>query len=61
MMWHSRTATRVDGTLGFADAVVTADGETVARASAVFRMLGNNGQEPVSPVRRTTGFACLRC
>jgi uncharacterized protein (TIGR00369 family) len=33
-------ATRVGGTLGFADAVVTADGEMVARASAVFRMLG---------------------
>jgi uncharacterized protein (TIGR00369 family) len=29
---------KVGGTLGFADALVTADGETIARASATFRM-----------------------
>ena len=30
---------KIGNTLGFADALVTADGETVARASATFRML----------------------
>jgi len=35
--------TRVGRTLGFAEARVTADGEPVARASAVFRMLGAPG------------------
>jgi uncharacterized protein (TIGR00369 family) len=29
---------KAGGTLGFADALVTADGETIARASATFRM-----------------------
>ena len=30
---------KAGGTLGFADALITADGETIARASATFRML----------------------
>jgi len=30
---------KAGGTLGFADALITADGDTIARASATFRML----------------------
>ena len=30
---------KTGSTLGFVDALITADGETIARASAVFRML----------------------
>jgi acyl-coenzyme A thioesterase PaaI-like protein len=29
---------KAGGTLGFADALITADGDTIARASATFRM-----------------------
>jgi acyl-coenzyme A thioesterase PaaI-like protein len=29
---------KIGGTLGFADALITADGNTIARASATFRM-----------------------